>query len=61
MEKTTTEKIETALRYLETYKVTMLYAMQTPEFIKFITGTLTDKERETMAKRIKRRMDGDDI
>lgn len=57
MEKTTTEKIETVLRYLETYKITMLYAMQTPEFVRLIAGTLTDKERDRMARRIKRRMD----
>ena len=59
MTKIKRENIDKAIKVIEKHKVTILYAMQTPEFVKFVTGNLTDEERDRMAKRIRRNMNGD--
>lgn len=53
------EVLHNAIKLIEKHKVTILYAMQTPEFVQLITGNLTDEERDRMAEKIRRQMNGE--
>lgn len=53
------EWLQNTIALLEKHKVTLLYAMQTPEFVKLVTGNLTDEERAKMAEKIRRNMNGE--
>ena len=53
------EALQSAIKLIEKHKVTLLYAMQTPEFVRLVTGNLTDEERDQMVKRIRRNMNGE--
>lgn len=53
------ESLQKAIKFIEKHNVTLLYAMQTPEFIKLVTGNLTEKDRERLVKRIRRQMNGE--
>ena len=50
------EWLQNTIALLEKHKVTLLYAMQTPEFVKLVTGNLTEEERDRMAEKIRRNM-----
>ena len=50
------EALQSAIKLIEKHKVTLLYAMQTPEFVRLVTGNLTDEERDRMAEKIRRSM-----
>lgn len=53
------ELLQNTIQLLEKHKVTLLYAMQTPEFVKLVTGNLDEKDRDRMIKRIRRNMNGE--
>ena len=53
------EALQSAIKLIEKHKVTLLYAMQTPEFVRLVTGNLTDEERDRMAEKIRRNMNGE--
>lgn len=53
------EALHNAIKLIEKHKVTILYAMQTPEFIQLVTGNLSDEERDRMAEKIRRSMNGE--
>ena len=53
------EALQNAIKLIEKHKVTILYAMQTPEFVQLVTGNLTEEERDRMASKIRRNMNGE--
>lgn len=53
------ESLHNAIKLIEKHNVTILYAMQTAEFVKLVTGNLSEEERERMAERIRRNMNGE--
>ena len=50
------ETLHNAIKLIEKHNVTILYAMQTPEFVQLVTGNLSDEERNRMVEKIRRNM-----
>lgn len=53
------ESLQRAIKLIEKHHLTLLYAMQTPEFVHLATGDLTNEEIDRMAEKIRRNMNGE--